>query len=331
MKTLLLLSVLLGSVTAQAATPATAVLGTRIVKLTPATAVVGQTITVETRRAPAPVNADPKGVLAHAVQAEPLSNVQILFPAANGSFVAGRNLARQGMDTYTVQVPKGALSGSPCLQIGPARSTAAVSFTLSKTGFSVVNFAQFDVVSLKLDGTECLDGQTIPATSSSAAEVYEARLAASAGQHVLEVVLGPKSSETVVVWNLQATATSGLITEVPLMAMTNGEFLASPGSPALTGGTLTAVWQSKAANGTLSGYDFTFNPASGLTTWKRWSKTRTSVVAKGSVEEPATWTPNAVTAPLRLLRADGTLAETLRVNFSLATLTSAKGGVFRAK
>lgn len=332
MKTIsLLLSVLLGSVTAQAATPPTTVLDTRIVKLTPDVAVEGQTITVETRRAPAPVTASPKGMLARAVQAEPLSNIQILFPTAKGGLVAGRNLARQGVDTYTVQVPAGALSGNLSLQIGPARSTSTVPFTRSGTGFSVVNFAQFNVVSLKLDGTECLDGQTIPATASSASEVYETRLATTAGKHVLEVVLGPKSNEPVVVWSLEVTATAGRITEVPLMAMTHGEYLASPGNPALTGSTLTAVWQSKASNGTLSGYDFAFNPETKATTWTRWSKTRSSVIAKGSVEEPAAWTPNAAVVPIRLLRANGTLAETLRVNFSLGTLTSSKGVVFRAK
>lgn len=322
---------------------------TQITEIIPSQAMAGQTITVKVTRNDLLLNSALKDIRQNA-----LKDIARRFPgrtgsptakifftgATTGSFVEGQNVVRVNDDTFTVRVPSTARSGPMRLQMGLGTSLSRVNFTLTSTGFTFANLSQFNVVSLKIDNVERLTpGQVIAAVPHNVPDVNVLDVGTTAGNHNIQVTLGLDAARPIMVLFFPTRAAQPLISTsqgfsnpIALQLMLGGEYLASsPNAVSVVGSSRTVSWQALQfqANGSLvvHGFDFTFNSATGGTTFKHWISDRPNVVAQGTVVEPtaAQWGINlpAVNLPLRL--SNGSNYTVLNVNLAAASLTATDG------
>lgn len=322
---------------------------TQITEIIPSQAMAGQTITVKVTRNDILLNSALKEIrpafLKDIARRFPgrtgSQTTKIFFTGATaGSFVEGQNIVRVNDDTFTVRVPSTARSGPMRLQMGLATSTSRVNFTLTSVGYTFANLSQFNIVSVKIDNVERLTpGQVVAAVPASASNVNVLDVGTTTGNHNIQVTVGLDAARPIMVVFFPARAAQTLISQnqgfrdpIQLGLMLGGEYLASsPNAVSVSGTSRTVSWQglNVQANGTLvvHGFDFTFNSATGATTFKHWIGDRPNVVAQGTVVEPtaAQWGINlpAVNLPLRL--ANGSNYTVLNVNLAAASMTATDG------
>lgn len=310
---------------------------TKIVEISPAQAMVGQTITVRTESPNTAALANSLAKLPEqlrfrrgVVPGLGSSQVKIFFTGANGQqTVEGQNVTPLGNNRYSVRVPNGARSGRLRLQRGAASSLSTPSFTLVSAGYGIDNYSQFDIISIKVDNVERLHPQVVRATSPSSPTVEGVDVGATPGNHSLQVTLGRSPSEPVMVYALPAVAATNPLQGVRLEIMKAGEYLVASPVARISGTSITASWQTfifdPAGNHTVNGFDFTFNQATGVTTWRHWLGTQTNVVRSGNVVEPTNWALNPASVRLQL-RAGAQLYTEVVLNFQNASFFAVGDG-----
>lgn len=300
---------------------------TRIVEISPAQAAAGQTITVRTEspnlsgitNSLAKLSI-PQRFRRGVIPGAGSTGVKIFFTGADEQqTVEGQNLVSLGNNRYSVRVPGGARTGKLRFQRGLSSSLSTPTFTLVSTGYTFVNFSQFNVISIKIDNVERLGGQMLQATLPSNPNVFNIGIGATPGNHSLQVTVGRSLNEPVMVYALPSVAATSPFNEVHVGITMAGEYLTASPNAAVIGSNLTANWQTfiPGLNGSASvnGFDFTFNQATGLTTWRHWVGDRPNVVASGSVAEPASWPLNPATMTLALRHTNGSIFTNITVNF----------------
>lgn len=315
---------LTGSAAAQSA------LVPRIVDIAPREACVGQIITVHT--AVMQVSLPPlTGYRAASYALHfPLYNPQsprIYFADTSGQpTIRGLAVVRIDDDSYRVTVPPNARSGPLRFENG---FNSLVNLSVSVAGYTISNLSQFDVVSVRIDGIERLAPAEIQAVSQSSATFNLADIGTTPGNHLVEVTIGPSLAQRVIVYAVQAQATSPTnVIEVTLMAA--GEYLASSPNRTVAGNKVTCSWQTfvvapDPADSFVKGFDFTFDAAAVTTTWTHWSGSRSNQLASGRVVEPTNWLLNPTAVVLQLRRTNGQAYMNVTVDLLNASLVAADG------
>jgi hypothetical protein len=251
----------------------------------------------------------------------PLETPSIYFCGTTypGPRVPGANVTPLGNNRYSVTVPRNARSGQLRFETSAGNSYSTVNLTVVSTGYSVVNFSQFDVVSIRVDNVERLAGQEIPATLPSDPNVFLADVGATQGNHSVQITLGPSASQRVIAFFLPSIAATNPFPEIQVGIMDVGEYFVASPNVTISGNNITASWQTLFINpdATLlvNGFDFTRDTATGVTTWANWNFDRTKVVASGTVAEPENWPLNPVTLTLELRRSNGSFYTNLDIDF----------------
>lgn len=321
----------------------------QINQIIPSQAIAGQTLTVKISNTDILLNDVIKDLQAQLklrgfvgrFVTRPTPNMQIFFTGATAtSFVEGLNTTRVSRDTFTVRVPNGARSGPMKLQRGMASSISTVRFTVATAGFSFVNLSQFNVVSIKVDNVERLSpGQVIAAVPHTAPNVNILDVGTATGNRTVQVTMGLDATRPIMVLFFGArpaqtliSAQDGFRNPILLNTMLGGEYLASsPNTVSASGTSRTVSWQALQvqANGVLvvHGFDFTFNSATGSTSFVHWIGDRPNVAARGTLTEPtaAQWGVNMPGANLPLRLSNGSLYTNILVDLANAKFTAADG------
>jgi hypothetical protein len=251
----------------------------------------------------------------------PLATPRIYFCGPNypGPRVPGENVTALGNNRYRVTVPRNARSGQLRFETSAGNSYSTVNLTVVSTGYSIVNFSQFDVVSIRVDNIERLAGQEIPATLPSNPDVFLADVGATQGNHSMQITLGPSASQPVITYFLASVAATNPFNEIQVGIMGVGEYFVASPNATVSGNNVTASWQTLFINpdATLlvNGFDFTHNTSTGVTTWANWNFDRTGVVASGTVAEPESWPLNPTTLTLELRRNNGSFWTNVDIDF----------------
>ena len=349
----LLLSVLLGLVLSITGNSYAFNLIDRIVEIAPSQAAVGQTIIVRLD--------SPKMLLSPAAQAA-LTQLnkqfrrglvpggvignrpapKIYFTGANGQqTVEGTNVTSLGNLRYSVRVPNGARNGRLRFRSGIADSLSTVNFTLANTGYKFINFSQFNIVSIKVDNVERLNGQIVQATLPSNPDVFVFDVGTTPGNHSMQVTVGRSLAEPVMVYFLPSVQATSPLNEIEVGTMLAGEYMVASPNASISGNNITASWQTLintfvpdgspsggSTSSTVNGFDFTFNASTNVTTWKNWNRTRTNVVGSGTVREPTSWLLNPTGTALQLANSNGSIYTTINVNFLTKTFTAPDGNSY---
>jgi cellulase/cellobiase CelA1 len=120
--------------------------------------------------------------------------------------------------------------------------------------------------------------------------------------------------------------------------MLAGEYMVASPNATISGNNITASWQTLintvvpdgspsgvSVQSSVNGFDFTFNAATNVTTWKNWNGARTNVVASGTVREPTSWLLNPTGTALQLANSNGSIYATINVNFLTKTFSAPDG------
>jgi hypothetical protein len=289
----------------------------RITQISPSQAAVGQTITV-TVTTP---EIDPalasflrtrndlfKALPGRAISGLSSQNqpVKILFSAGSGQFVEGTNVTDLGNQRYSVRVPQGGRTGQLKYQRGFSHSLSTGTFTLVNLGFTIQNSAQYNVVSLKINGAERLSAGQVIAPGASV------NLGTSSGNHQVVFTFGINASRPIYAAPLgtfPARQSSGSTFPQPLVIgrLQARQFLAAAPLFTLNGNLITTSWQALDANLNVYGFDFTMNMTTFEMTFIQWAFRKSNVLASGSVREPTNWQNNASSVLVPFHLGNGTL------------------------
>jgi len=321
----------------------------QITEIIPGQASVGQTITVKISQ--------PTILIRQKIDTQKLQALGGRFPglAANqtlqiqftgstsGSFVNGENVTRINSETYTVRVPSGARTGRMRLKRGLATSLSRTNFVLTSLGFSIENQCQYNIVSIKIGGVQRLAaGQVIAAVSATNPNVNIIDIGTTAGNHNIEVIVGPNAANPVMVIFLSAqpaqrfiSASQGFANPIGILPIRAGNYLtSSPNTVSSNAVSRTVSWQTLLvqANGSLqvNGFDFTLNTTTGATSYVHWIGDRPNVVSTGTVVEPslAQWGLNRSVMPITLRNNNGVNYTTLQVTLPAASALATDGNTY---
>lgn len=321
----------------------------QISEITPSQASVGQTITVKISQPTLAItqkfDASKLQALAGRFPGVPANQtLQIQFTGATtNSFVNGENVTRINADTYTVRVPSGARTGRMRLKRGVGTSLSRTNFVLTSQGFTIENQCQYNIVSVRIGGVERLAaGQTIPAVASTNPNVNVLDTGTTAGNHSIQVTVGPNAANPVMVIFLPTQAaqrfispSQGFANPIGILPIRAGNYLtSSPNTVSSTTVSRTVSWQTLTvqANGSLqvNGFDFTHNANTGLTTYVHWIGDRPNVSSTGTVVEPtlAQWGLNRSVMPITLRNNSGATFTTLQVTLPAASALATDGNTY---
>lgn len=257
--------------------------------------------------------------------------------AWGGPRTPGGNVTPLGNDRYSVVVPQGARSGHLRFENNAGNSYSTVMLTVVTAGYSVVNLSQFNIVSVKVDNVERLaspftSGQPlitpIPATLPSEPNAFLADLDATAGNHSIQITLGPSPSQPVITYFLPSVSATIPLNNINVGIMLLGEYLVASPNATTKGNNVIASWQTLIINPdgpSINGLDFTHNTATGATSWAHWIGDRPNVVASGPVTEPANRSLNPTSVFLQLRRANGTPYRNIIIDLLTKTLFADDG------
>lgn len=306
-----------------------------IVEISPSQAAVGQVIVVRTEQTAlariaqqlSPAN---KGLKLPTLPNAPGPGIpKIYFRGFFGPRIPGQNVTPLGNDRYSVVVPQGALSGILRFETSAGNSYSTVSFTVVINGYSVANRSQFNVVSIKVDDVERLINQTLPAALPGEPNVFVADIGATAGNHSMQVTLGPSASQPVIVYFLGAVPATNPSNVIVVTTVLAGELLVDSPNVATNGTSVTASWQTLIVNPdaslSVNGFDFTHDTETGATIWTNWFGDRPNVVASGRVTEPASWPLNPTSTVLQLHRSNGDFYTDIAIDLLDKTLVADDG------
>ena len=316
-----------------------ATLLTKIVEISPAQASAGQTITVRVESASITGIAQKFSIpqlskfRRAVIPTVGSSTPRIFFTGSTGQQnVEAQNVVSLGNNRYSLRVPSNARSGKLRYQVGGASSLSTPTFTLVTTGYTFVNFGQFNITSIKIDNVERLGGQIVQATLPTDPNVFLIDIGATSGNHSMQVTVGRSAAEPVMVYFLPSVAATSPFNQIEVGTMLAGEYLTASPNATVQNNVITSSWQTLivGANGNVSvnGFDFSFNMATNTTTWKHWIGDRPNVAATGSMAEPTSWPLNPATMTLALRTSNNALYSNITVNLLNKTMLAADGNSY---
>jgi hypothetical protein len=234
-----------------------------------------------------------------------------------GTTVSLLGLSRTRKWTYSVTVPAGAQTGRLRMRRGTLTVDSASNFSMRTTGMSIGNLAQYNIIGTKVDGVERLAPQTLPATLPTAPNLFIADIGAAAGNHVVAVTLGIAANQPIMTLTSPSVPAQTPFFEQPINPITMAQFLAFRANSTAFG---FGSWQGLTIDPVTAlpvahGFDFTFNPQTGHTTYAFWANSdRSHVLSRGTVQEPTSWPLNANTVNFRLIKDTGIVDLNLSIN-----------------
>jgi hypothetical protein len=258
---------------------------------------------------------------------------RIFFTGSTGQQnVEAQNVTSLGNNRYSLRVPNNARTGKLRYQVGSASSLSTPTFTIVSSGYTFINFGQFNITSIKIDNVERLGGQVVQATLPSNPNVFLIDIGATAGNHSMQVTVGRSPAEPVMVYFLPSVAATSPFNQIEVGNMLAGEYMTASPNALVQNNIITASWQTLivGANGNVSvnGFDFSFNLTTNTTTWKHWIGDRPNVVATGSMAEPTSWPLNPATMTLALRTSNNTLYTNITVNLLNKTMLAVDGNTY---
>ena len=230
--------------------------------------------------------------------------------------------------TYSVTVPNGARTGPLRLVRGSVLGTTSNSFTVRTTGITVGNLAQYNIIGIQVDGIERLAPQTLQATAPTSPTLFVADIGAAAGNHVVAVTLGIGANQPIMKLTSASVPAQNPFFELPVNPITMAQFLPFRANSNSFG---FASWQGVTIDPVnllpvIHGFDFTFNSATGRTSYTFWANNNPAQpISTGTVEEPASWPLNAQNVSFRLIRSNGAVDFTVNMNMVTSSFTGPFG------